>query len=759
VLLQRCGLFIAWLVLSLAARVQAADTFSSIYITELLAENKGGLADEDGERHGWIEIHNGGKATVNLVGWFLTDTRSNLTKWAFPNVALLADKPMVVFASGKNRASLFAPLHTSFSLAKEGGYLALVNRASNAVSEILYAKQSADVSYGSVRGEPQLRGAFPRPTPGKANASSGTGFAPEVKFSRAGRNFTEPFALELSCRTNGAVIRYTLDGTLPVSTSMVYSAALRITNTTQLRARAFKEGLLPGPPHSEAYLNLFTNVLEFTSTLPLLVMDTFGKDVPVSESRTFVHLSLHEPVNGRASLTNAPTLTTRAGYRVRGSTSSGMPQQGFAMEFVDEFNQEKSLALLGLPADSDWILYAPNSFDPVMIHNPFVHQLSRDMGHWSPRTRYVEVFLVRGPGRVRDTHYNGVYVLVEKIKLSKSRVDIERVGAEDVKPPKVTGGYLFKFDRLGPNEGGLNAGGAGMVYVEPKEPSIMVPQRAPQREYLTKYFTDFQRALDGPNWKDTTKGYRAFFDVEAGIDFHVLEVLSGNVDAIVLSTYFYKPRNGKVTYGPHWDFDRALGSTDGRDDNPRQWNTGPFFSGAWWPRMFSDVDFWQQWVDRWQELRRSHFSVTNLHGLVDRLTGELREAQPREYKRWGFQPRGGSYQAEIDHMKRWLSNRVDFIDGQLVQPPRLDKEGGGGALLTLTATTNATVYFTLDGTDPRLAQGVISSNAVAYGGPIQLKADAKIVARAHNAKQRQSGGPPTSTTWSGPVKASYTVGR
>ena len=755
------GLVLLWLTLCAVARAATADTFNTAYIAEFLTENKGGLQDEDGERHGWIEIHNGGSTTVNLAGWFLTDTGSNLTKWAFPNVALLADKPMVVFVSGKNRANNLAPLHTNFRLAKEGGYLALVNRATNVVSEFApsYPAQKADVSFGSVRGEPKLRGAFPRPTPGKANASSGPGFAPEVKFSRAGGNFTEPFAVELSCRTNGAVIRFTLDGTLPVSTSMVYSAALLITNTTQLRARAFKEGLLPGPPHSEAYLNLFTNVLEFTSTLPLLVMDTFGRDMPVSDSRTFVHLSLHEPVNGKASLTNAPTLTTRAGYRVRGSTSAGMPQLGFAMEFIDEFNQEKNLALLGLPADSDWILYAPNSFDPVMIHNPFAHQLSRDLGHWSPRTRFVEVFLVRGAGRVRDTYYHGVYVLEEKIKISKNRVDIERVGAEDVKPPKVTGGYLFKFDRLGPNEGGLNAGGAGMVYVEPKEPAIMVPQRAPQREYLTKYFTDFQRALDGPNWKDATRGYRAFFDVEAGIDFHVLEVLSGNVDAIVLSTYFYKPRNGKVTYGPHWDFDRALGSTDGRDDNPRQWNTGPFFSGAWWPRMFSDVDFWQQWVDRWQELRRTHFSVTNLHGLVDRLTGELREAQPREYKRWGFQPRGGSYQAEIDHMKRWLASRVDFIDGQLVQPPHFDKQGEGGALLTLTAATNATIYFTLDGTDPRLAQGVISSNAVAYSGPIPIKADAKIVARAHNAKQRQSGGPPASTPWSGPVKASYSVGR
>src|SRR5205814_4252382 len=218
-----------------------------------------------------------------------------------------------------------------------------------------------------------------------------------------------------------------------------------------------------------------------------------------------------------------------------------------------------------------------------------------------------------------------------------------------------------------------------------------------------------------PNWKDPAKGYRAYLDVDAAIDFHVLEVLSGNVDAMVLSTYFHKPRGGKIICGPHWDFDRALGSTDGRDANPREWNTGPFFGGEWWPQLCSDPDFWQQWVDRWQELRRSHFSLTNLNALIDRLCNEVREAQPREYKRWNLQPRGGTYESEIGVMRTWLSNRVDFIDSQLAQPPRLNQNGGriaSGFLLTLNAATNATIYYTLNGADPRLSQGAVSSNAV-----------------------------------------------
>src|SRR5262249_51576080 len=161
------------------------------------------------------------------------------------------------------------------------------------------------------------------------------------------------------------------------------------------------------------------------------------------------------------------------------STSSGFPQTGFAVQFLDEFNQEKHLAPLGLPADSDWVLYAPNSYDPVMIHNPFVHQLSRDMGRYSSRTHFVEVFLVRIAGRVREAHYDGLYGLEEKIKVGKHRVDIDRLGGDDLKPPQVTGGYLLKFDRVGPGESGFNGmGDRGMVYVEPKEQIINLPQRA-----------------------------------------------------------------------------------------------------------------------------------------------------------------------------------------------------------------------------------------------------------------------------------------
>ncbi|MDB6029913.1 MAG: Por secretion system C-terminal sorting protein [Verrucomicrobiales bacterium] len=754
--------FAIFLLLISLAPLPAADTFSSVYITEFVAINQHGLKDEAGELSPWIELHNGSATTVHLQNWHLTDSPANLTQWSFPAVSLLPDKYMVVFASGRNRTNDLAHLHTSFRLGAQANYLALVNPKTNIVSEFTVGKQAADIAYGRIRGEPAMHGPLPKPTPGKPNPASGPGFAPEVIFSRPSGAFVQPFALQLSCPAPSAVIRYTLDGTLPRTNSPIYSAPLRVTNSSQVRARAFQERLYPGPVQSESYPLLDTNMAHFTSTLPVLVLDTFGREIPTSSRASSVHVSFYEPVQGKTSLTNAPSLVTPGGFRVRGSTSSGMPQSPFAVEFLDEFKQERHLSPLGLPPESDWILYAPNAVDPVMIHNAFIFQLSREIGRYSPRTRFVEVFVVRDSGSVKEAHYQGIYTLEEKIKISRQRVNIDHLGAEDLKPPAVTGGYLLKFDRLGPGEVGLvSSGDRGLVYVEPKELILNLPQRAPQKQYIDSFVSDFDQALHGPQWKDPVLGYRAYLDVEAAIDFHVLEVLSGNVDSMVLSTYFYKPRNGKIICGPHWDFDRSLGSTDGRDDNPRQWEMGhPYFGGAWWPRLFEDPDFWQLWVDRWQALRGSHFSLANLNQLADQLCGQLREAQPRHYRTWGLQPRGGSYQSEIDHMKDWLSNRVDFIDHELVQPPRLNRAEGRvppGFPLTLAAPTNATIYYTLDGSDPRQSQGAVSPRAIAFTAPIPLLTNVQVMARAWNNAQKQSGGPPISTPWSAPVRSLFLV--
>src|SRR5262245_45842235 len=90
---------------------RAAD---NVLITEFMAVNDGVLRDEDGDAEDWIEIHNAGTNTVNLLGWFLTDKVSQLNQWSFPSTNLPPNGYMIVWASSKNRRVPGAPLHTNF---------------------------------------------------------------------------------------------------------------------------------------------------------------------------------------------------------------------------------------------------------------------------------------------------------------------------------------------------------------------------------------------------------------------------------------------------------------------------------------------------------------------------------------------------------------------------------------------------------------------------------------------------------------------
>jgi hypothetical protein len=771
----------------------------TVIISEFMADNKDGIHDEDGDESDWIELYNAGFETVNLGGWHLTTQPNTLAQWTLPDVSLLPQRYMVVFASGKNRTNPSAPLHANFKLDKSGAYLALVNPQGKVTSEFAprYPEQRADVSYGRARGNPDQVGYFPSPTPGAPNSTGGPGFAPETQFSAASSSFTSPFALTLSTTLTNAVIRYTLGTNLPTEASPAYTGPLAITNSTLVRAQTFAPGLLPGPVRSETFIKLAPEVVNFASDLPIIVLHNYGRGQVPSSDDQFVAIQVFEPKSGMSSLTNRPNVAGPGIFHKRGRSTGGLPKASFFVEFQGEFGEDRAVSVGGLPSESDWVLYAPNSFDPVLIHNPVAHELMRQMGEYSPRTRFVEVYLQDSsgaPGPIGAGDYNGVYVLEEKIKIGKNRVDIDKLQPEHVNPPQVTGGYLLSIDSAPPGTRPFYGAGTSINYLDPDYFEITTPQRDAQEQYIVGFFNAFDQALNGPNWTNATTGYAAYIDVPAAINHHLQGVLTFNVDALRLSGYFYKPRDGKLVMGPVWDFDRTQGSSDGRDFNPKVWrstvpdygtdmfNSDPIFNNPWYSRMFRDLDFWQKWIDRYQELRRDVLTVTNVSAVIDQMAAEVRQAQPREVARWrgssgsDTSPRNGSrssggftytfpgtYEGEVQFMKVWYSNRLSFLDGQFVTPPRLSVSGGmvaAGATVTLTVPDGATAYYTLDGSDPRLPGGEISAAARVYSSPIAIDTNVRLVARAQDLTHKNLTGankPPLSSTWSGPVATTYVV--
>src|SRR5690606_4833000 len=139
-----------------------------VVISEILASNGSGLRDDDGEYSDWIEIENRGESTQDLAGWHLTDDPLALSMWRFPAIELAPGEAIIVFASGKNRASSGAPLHASFNLDREGEFLALVRPDGKTIAHALspqFPPQRRDISYGLLDGDSRTFVYLLSPTP------------------------------------------------------------------------------------------------------------------------------------------------------------------------------------------------------------------------------------------------------------------------------------------------------------------------------------------------------------------------------------------------------------------------------------------------------------------------------------------------------------------------------------------------------------------------------------------------------------------
>ena len=937
-----------------ALLMMGVPAFSAPEISEFMAYNRGSTIDDDDDRSDWIEIYNPDGSPANLRGWSLTDDPSHELKWEFPAVTLPARGYLVIFASGKNRTNLNAPLHTNFRLRKEGGYLALLDTKSGVASEFspTYPPQYEDVSFGKgntkrdqvvlikqsaaaraivpvnnsndaawkkidfddtgwksgrtgvgydygnrirldvaqmrnnnetvyIRipfdvadlsiidelalhlqyedgfaafingkkvasdnapatlnwksGAPQNRpdstattpvefsipnagkvlvegrnllaihglnnlltssdllilpeliaykktevmdsfGYMFVPTPRARNDETVPGVEAGVAFLQPSQSFQSSIKIELQKPEEAnpnSNIYYTLDGTLPTASSSVYSSPLTLNGTTHVKARLVHPEGGMGPVGSETYFCLQRSLSNVSSNLPLIVLENYDSGRPPQGDYQTASMAVIEPTDGRTRLMSAFTASSQVGIKTRGSSTSGRSKASLSLEVQDEFGQDRNLSLLGMPNESDWVLWGPYNFDLTLMHNPFIFELSRQIGRYAPRTRFVELYLNTGGGTLSSSDYHGVYALMEKISRDADRVDVERLFGEHKQEPDVSGGYIFKIDRADPGDSGFSGASQSIKYVYPKEVEIEQPERDAQQQYVRRFFNEMGTALNASYFKDPKRGYAKYIDVDAAIDHHLLNVLAFNVDALRLSGYMHKPRGGKLTFGPIWDFDRALGSTDGRDNNPRQWRATSsdrgtdFFNYPWWKRMFKDIDFFQKYIDRFQSLRRAEFSKANINAIIDGMADELKEAQKRDLAKWNRRPRsayGGTYQGEVNHMKTWLSQRISFMEGQFVDPPESDKQAGyiePGSLIGLKSKESGKIYYTLDGTDPRRAGGSVAAKAILYGNkPIKITESTLLSARVYKTTHRSltgSNNPPLSSKWSGPLTHFYSI--
>ena len=758
---MKCPQQIVHLLLAAALAVTGRLLAASPVISEFMASNSHSphtLRDEDGAFSDWIEIHNPDTIPIDLNGWFLTDTATNKAKWKFPAIVLPPGGYLVVFASAKDRRDPARPLHTNFSLNSQGEYLGLVMPDQTTVAfeyAPSFPAQQPDVSYGLIpgpNGTPATPGFLSKPTPGAPNATAAAALPQTVGFSRTAGVFSSSFMLQLNGAAVNQRIRYVVTpasagGTAPEPTaaSPEYTGPIAISSSVLVQASVFSASdSIKGATTTSFYAKMGASLSGFTSKLPILVIDTLGsgplvKDAPVQPS----WLSSFTPTASGSSLLNAsPEATSPLKTSVRGSSSATFPKNSYNLDFTGATGDKHEQAFLDLTASDHWALVGVWKYDLTQINNALIYSLSNQIGRWAPRVRFAEVFLNTTGNDVDSADYAGIYALTDRVEVGSDRVDLKSLDPGDLSPSAITGGYIIKIDAKSPDEIGWQTSHAlpdtssSVILISPKADSV-----APaQVDYIRTYVQRMENALyadRATGWAQRT--YLDYIDRASWVDHHILNTFAANPDAFVRSAYFNKDRNGRLRAGPVWDFDRALGSY--WDERSFRWNiwsglgATDVWQSGWWGLLATDPEFMQEWIDRWQALRRGELSNTSLISLVGSLSAQVgTEAAARDAARWpDNQSPYGSYSAQIEHMKGWVTLRARWIDDQFLRAPAAATANG---FITFTAPTGAKLAYTLDGSDPRALGGEIAPNAILASAPVSLPANVNIHVRSYRVELR-----------------------
>ena len=569
----------------------------------------------------------------------------------------------------------------------------------NSISSTDFLLHPALNSVRLIEKDPRILEFFEVATPGLPNGDGSPAVAQLPVADTADGILTAPRMLTLTS-PDGGEIHFTRGDDMSFE---LYTAPIAIDSTTRIRARAVVPGLISRPLEDFFFPMLDSTLLDFSSDIPIFLIETFGGEIP-NEPKIpgFVHVVDVDPETGRSTLVSDPHYSGLIGIEGRGSSSAGRVKKSYSFELRDRNGDDFDFPLLGMPAESDWVLYGPLNFDRAMIRNPFMYELSNQVGLYGVRTQYVEIFVNLDASAIdRQVDYYGVYAFMEKIKRGRDRVDVEELPLTVRDEPEISGGYMLKIDRAGPGDVGFTAGRQAMHHVYPREEDI--PPH--QKQWIISHLNEFGNALFGAAYRDPVVGYEKYIDVDNWIDFHILNEFAKNPDGFIFSTHFHKPRNGPIIMGPIWDFDRTMGNDDdARALNPVGWSD--VRTHNWWGRLFTDPAFVKRYRHRWQELRSGPMETFNLFAIVDSMAAEIFEAQERNYQRWtGLVNGTPGWQNEIRQLKDWIEKRANWMDTQLFSPPCVEPEGGLVELPIAIQLTNSSfrgdLYYTLNGPDPR----------------------------------------------------------
>lgn len=387
--------------------------WSQVIINEYSCSNVNGINDAFGQKEDWVELFNTSSTPVDLTGYYLSDNHNNLTKWQIPSGSISGNSYKMVFCSGRGTVS-GAELHPSFTLTQtENEWIILTLPNGNVMDSIQIVHMTRnDNSVGrSTNGAVDWK-LFLNPTPNAANTGAINFYTPTPVFSIASGFYPGAQNVSITCADPGASIRYTIDGSVPTTTSSLYSGPVSISATTVLRAKAFSVEQ-PSLTQSSTF---FINVSHTVPVVSVAGAGTGSVAALLAGNGSLVPQGFFELFEADQSFIGKG----EGEFNKHGNDSWAYPQRGFDFVMRDQFGYNDDIEHQIFPTSPrdqfQRLILKPGANDnypfengSAHIRDAFVHTLAQhadlklDTRTWRPCVVYV------------NGQYWGVYEIREKV--------------------------------------------------------------------------------------------------------------------------------------------------------------------------------------------------------------------------------------------------------------------------------------------------------------------------------------------------------
>ena len=367
------------------------------------------------------------------------------------------------------------------------------------------------------------------------------------------------------------------------------------------------------------------------------------------------------------------------GIEIRGRSSQLFAKKGYGFETREADGENRDVSLLGMPAENDWVLHGPYA-DKTYLRNALAYTTARAIGAPAPRSRFCEVFF--------DGAYQGIYLLVEKVKRDAARVPMDELSADGSAGDFMVeaAGYRHATGQPDPSGEGYTSVHAhypepgarvypGFSYAYPK-PRDLEPDQATA---IRTWMEDLTAESYAPPGSPTFERFVAGVDWASFTDYIIAQEFTKNVDAYLLSTYYVRRggARGKLYAGPVWDFNFAFGNADylpGHNVGDLQVLTEGDTLVRVAPPLFSNLyrapAFRQNLQRRWRELRAGPLADEAVAERIDSLLAEVLPHFARDTAVYGISGRytwpntyvGEDFLADVVYLRDWVAARLAYLD-------------------------------------------------------------------------------------------------